>query len=148
MADEAEVPDKPLRGRPRKMTPAQFKERADAYFQARETAGKPYTVTGLARATGCINRQQLEDYRGDPRFSRLVEEARQRVEEGYEERLFAPAPTGAIFALKAMHNWRDGSETGGLLGGISALLQALDARDVTPRAPLIEVKATREDDDE
>lgn len=90
-------------------SPEQLETAVKQYFS--DISNSPYTITGIALWLGFADRQSLYDYQERPEYSCIIKELRTRVENGYEQRLFANNPTGAIFALKNM-GWRDKVETG------------------------------------
>jgi hypothetical protein len=75
---------------------------------------KPATMTGLARAIGFRSLSSFYKYGDytDHDYRRVIDEARMRVMEGYETKLFETGATGAIFALKNMEpeTWKDKTE--------------------------------------
>ena len=64
------------------------------------------TMAGLARSLGMC-RQSLLNYSEKDEFLDTIKEARLRVEEALEDRLFDPSPTGVIFNLKNNFGWKD-----------------------------------------
>lgn len=93
-------------GRPPIWTdPIELKELIFEYFTSGKGKERP-TLAGLARALK-IDRQTLYNYAKKDEFFDIIKEARQRVEEAYEDRLlYESTPTGVIFALKNM-GWSD-----------------------------------------
>lgn len=86
--------------------PIDLKELVFDYFKDNE---RP-TLAGLARSLR-IDRQTLYNYEKKDEFFDIVKDARERVEETYEDRLvYGNKPTGVIFALKNM-GWADRRET-------------------------------------
>lgn len=68
---------------------------------------RPQTLSGLARSMG-IDRRTLLNYSKTEEYGDLVEEARQRVEEYQEERLFdRDGANGAKFALANNFGWKE-----------------------------------------
>jgi hypothetical protein len=100
-------------GRPRKWdNPDEMQEAIDAYFASLndgETA-KPPTVAGLAIALGFCDRQSLQDYAKDERFSFPIKAARHKIEAWHEGRLSGTSPTGSIFWLKNHAGYTDKQE--------------------------------------
>jgi hypothetical protein len=95
-----------LGGRPPKYTTAEDMQVAiDSYFSSRNDLNRP-TITGLARSLG-LSRQGLIEYCNKGAFSDTVRDAKQRVEEFLENRLYDSSPTGAIFNLKNNYKWED-----------------------------------------
>lgn len=114
-------------GRPRKIETAKDMERAiKRYFKACE--GKPLldeykrpvlhkgfpvvvgehppTITGLARALGFKSRQSLLNYQGREEFADLIADAKARVMEYAEERLYdRDGARGAEFTLRFNFGW-------------------------------------------
>ena len=76
--------------------------------KGKEITYKPYTISGLCRWVGYAG---MKDYREDmnhPVIGGVLRNAYNRIVEHYETTLQgATAPTGAIFALKNIGNWRD-----------------------------------------
>jgi len=95
--------DTPGVGQPPLYTnPKELEIRIDKYFQV-ET--KP-TLSGLAYYIG-MSRQSLYNYKKKEEYFDIINKARSKVEQIYEERLlYSDKPTGVIFALKNM-NWTD-----------------------------------------
>jgi hypothetical protein len=89
--------------------PADFEQRADAYFARCTADGEPPTVTGLALGLGLSSRQSLDRYGQRPEFRDVVRRAKLVVEHSYEKDLRKPRPGGSIFALKNM-GWSDQRE--------------------------------------
>lgn len=78
----------------------------------------PMTMTGLARALGFESRRALARYAKREKFAGVVREARMRIEEYTEERLFdRDGQRGAQFSL--LHNFRWGEDDDGEAGGTS-----------------------------
>jgi hypothetical protein len=95
-------------GRPRIIeSPEEFEALAKAYFSDKYTNNQPITISGLALAVGLSSRESLDEYGRRPEFSDVVKQAKLRVTQAYEERLWGTSPTGAIFALKNIASWRD-----------------------------------------
>ncbi len=64
------------------------------------------SMSGLARALG-ISRSSLYNYAEKDEFLDTIKNARQRIEEIYEDMLlYTSSPTGVIFALKNL-GWKD-----------------------------------------
>jgi hypothetical protein len=68
------------------------------------------TMAGLARSVG-LSRQGLLNYSKKEEFFDTIKDARLRVEEALENRLYGNSPTGAIFNLKNNFGWKDKTET-------------------------------------
>ena len=99
-------------GRPRKVADAdEAYQRIETYVEDCEAAERPITMTGMAMALGFAERQSLNYYaskEGDPLFV-PIKWAMMIVQRSYEERLYAGAGAGPIFALKNM-GWSDKQE--------------------------------------
>lgn len=104
----------------KKYTPQQVQQLVDDYFQRkpskmRDEDGdiikdvydmKPPTYTGLIRET--IGRSRWEQYKKDPQYKEILEDAESRVEEWHEARLSSTGCTGSMFWLKNRgRNWRE-----------------------------------------
>ena len=76
----------------------------DKYFEILDT--KAPTITGLALHLGFNSRRTFYNYGSNPYYKKIIDRARLRIEESYEQRLHGGKPTGAIFALKNL-GWRD-----------------------------------------
>lgn len=88
-------------------SPAKLKKDIDAYFAACEKAKKPFTVMGLCNVLG-ICRQTWHNYQNKwEEYAEVMEPARRRVEQWWEERLAGTACTGAIFWLKNNGGYKD-----------------------------------------
>jgi hypothetical protein len=79
----------------------------ESYFTAADDIppGKkpePPTLAGLALYLGFNSKDDLDRYETKGRFKAVIKQARLRVMTYYESRLYAPNPTGAMFALKNM----------------------------------------------
>jgi len=101
-------------GQPAYYTDVDDLQRAiDKYFEDRDAAGKPYTVTGLALALGFTSRAALINYEKAPgyeKFFNAVKRAKLRCEGFAEDRLYGGGhPAGPIFALKN-YGWSDKQE--------------------------------------
>ena len=98
-------------GRPRTFeTPEALQVAIDAYFEEQDEQGKPYTITGLGRRIG-LDRQQLLNYSKDARFFDTIRQAKMRVHESIEARLYSGGQAnGAIFSLKNNYGWQDKHE--------------------------------------
>jgi hypothetical protein len=92
--------------------PLEMQMACDNYFAKCEEDKEPLTITGLALALGFSTRKSLLDYSEKIEFVNIIKKAHLKVECGYEKRLSAGQPTGAIFALKNM-NWHDKTELTG-----------------------------------
>lgn len=94
------------RGRPRKFKTARAMQRAvDKYFDECEKTGANIKLTSLARAIG-LTPQSLLNYGARDEFYEVIQDARLRVEETYEERNINRGNGGDIFALKQF-GWSD-----------------------------------------
>lgn len=89
--------------------PIKLQEACDNYFAKCDEDDEPLTMTGLALALGFSTRKSLLDYSEKIEFVNIIKKAHLKVECGYEKRLSAGQPTGAIFALKNM-DWHDKTE--------------------------------------
>jgi hypothetical protein len=89
--------------------PLEMQKVCDNYFTECEEKKEPLTITGLALALGFSTRKSLLDYSEKIEFVNIIKKAHLKVECGYEKRLSAGQPTGAIFALKNM-DWHDKTE--------------------------------------
>lgn len=122
-------PKTPGSGRKPKFASAEeLKEKIDAYFEDckgkiavdpdtgepyRDKWGglimdgaKPLTMTGLARALGFTSRKGLNRYQGKKEFEDLIRDARMRVEEYSESRLYdRDGVNGAKFNLEVNFGW-------------------------------------------
>ena len=69
----------------------------------------PYTMTGLALALGLKSRQALLNYQGRPEFNDTITQAKAKVEQYAEERLFdKDGANGAKFSLSNnFSGWRE-----------------------------------------
>jgi len=108
-------------GQPLKFkTPKILKEKCDKYFHdclyeinkdGEEVLREhqiPFTITGLALALG-TSRATLMNYEKKEKYFNTVKEAKTKVENYAEKRLFGNNATGPIFALKNF-GWKDKSE--------------------------------------
>jgi len=83
-------------------TAKELEIRIDEYFQVED---KP-TLSGLAYYLG-MSRKTLYNYKKRDEYVHIINKARNKVEDIYEQRLlYSDKPTGVIFALKNM-NWTD-----------------------------------------
>ena len=97
-------------GQPAKYSsPEELKQKADEYFTEAIKEGWKITVTGLALWLGFVSRQSIYDYEKHGEFSYIIKNARMKVENAYESRLYTGQAGGAIFALKNM-GWKDKQE--------------------------------------
>jgi hypothetical protein len=72
---------------------------------------EPPTLTGLALHLGFNSLADFENYENTGEFGPELKRSRLRIEGEYEKKLHQQAPTGAIFALKAMGwNERDSAD--------------------------------------
>ncbi len=90
-------------------SPEELERRVDGYFEQCKKDETPPTFTGLLLHTGLKTKQRLSDYGQREEFAEVVEYARARMQEVYEQNLHGPNPTGSIFALKNM-GWSDRQE--------------------------------------
>jgi len=96
-------------GRPRKyQTVEEMQQLIDRFFAEADLKEEPYTITGLGLVLG-LDRMQIIDYGKIDEFSSAIKEARLRVENYAEKRLFGSNATGPIFALKNF-KWTDKQE--------------------------------------
>lgn len=115
-------------------TPEKMQEAIDAYFKECEghpllddegqpftdkygnpfiVDRKPLTVTGLAIALGFTSRQALLNYQGRPRFQKIVEAAKLRIENYAEMRLYdKEGANGAKFNLQNNFRQWDADKAG------------------------------------
>lgn len=94
-------------GQPAKYNSAEeLKQRADEYFNQAIAKGWKITITGLALWLGFASRQSIYDYEKQGEYSYAIKNARMKVENAYESRLYDSNAGGAIFALKNL-GWRD-----------------------------------------
>ena len=90
---------------------AEMETKIEAYFIACDSAKRPYTITGLARALGLNSRQALLNYEGKPAFLDTVKKAKLRCQEYSEECLYTNRQVaGVIFNLKNNYGWVDKQE--------------------------------------
>lgn len=82
-----------------------LRDAVDEYFKDRE---RP-TMSGLALHLK-LSRQSLINYESRTGFGDIIKEARQKVEESFEEALYGTAVSGVIFNLKNNFGWRDKTE--------------------------------------
>lgn len=101
----------------------------DLYFSKCDADEEQPTITGLSFALG-MTRETLRAYGERDEFSDTVKRAKQRVEIALEQRLYASAPTGAIFNLKNNFGWKDQQEqTHGVSPELLALIERLNTLD-------------------
>ena len=82
----------------------------------------PPTVTGLARALGLGSRQSLLNYQGREEFADLIADAKARVMEYAEERLYdRDGARGAEFTLRFNFGWGAGEDRDKQAGGVVVL---------------------------
>ena len=105
----AKVKQKNPVGRPLVHTVEEVEAKIKAYFDNQDSSERPYTVTGLARALG-MDRDQLINYGSKEQFANAIKEAKMKVHEYAEERLFGNSATGVIFNLKNNWGWKDKTE--------------------------------------
>ncbi len=82
-----------------------LKIKIDAYFQKCDISEEPYTITGLALALN-TSRETLLNYEEREEYFDTIKEAKLRVQNYAEKKLFTSTPTGPIFALKNF-GWTD-----------------------------------------
>lgn len=81
----------------------------DKYGNPIFTKQRPYTITGLALALGFTTRQGLLNYEGKEEFVDTIKEAKAKVEQYAEERLYdRDGVNGAKFSLA--NNFKNWSE--------------------------------------
>lgn len=81
---------------------------------------RPPTVTGLARALGLSGRQSLLNYEGRREYTELIRDAKARVEQYAEERLYdRDGARGAEFTLRYNFRWGEAAADAG--GGVIVL---------------------------
>lgn len=73
------------------------------------SAQKPYTITGLALALG-TSRKVLLDYEDRKEFSDTIKEAKLKIENFVEARLFENNVAGPIFNLVNNYGWKNKQE--------------------------------------
>lgn len=111
------------RGRPLKFKdPVELQHKIDAYFEYCDNlvmvnkegdevpTPQPYTISGLARCLD-VDTETLRNYENRDEFFATIKQAKQRVEEYLETRLYGQAVTGVIFNLKNNFKWKDKHET-------------------------------------
>lgn len=92
-------------GRPAKYkSPEELYQRILQYYE--DLGEQRPTITGLCLHMGFASKQSLYDYAKKEEFRFLINRALLIIEEGYEQMLFGPNPSAAIFALKNM-GWTD-----------------------------------------
>lgn len=67
------------------------------------------TMAGLARHLK-VDRKTIVNYGHDQEYFRTIKEARSRVEEFLEQKLYGNTVTGVIFNLKNNFGWKDKTE--------------------------------------
>jgi len=100
-------------------TPEQMQKIIDIYFKKCKENKEIPGMCGLAIALG-MDRGTLLDYRDRDEFHATVKEARSRIEEVWERRLFTNGCTGAIFWLKnngAGGGWKDNQDIKSQISG-------------------------------
>lgn len=112
MEDEKNAVGRPVKYK----TDAELKAAIEQYFKGDalvdmgEYVSFQPTMSGLARSVG-LSRQGLLNYSKKEEFFDTIKDARLRVEEALEGRLYGNSPTGAIFNLKNNFGWKDKTET-------------------------------------
>ena len=92
------------------LTPEQFAEKSEQYFQYCLDNDEAPTSSGLAWHCGFKSRQSLWDYKQDKKYTDLVQRALLFVEYGYEKQLaHGRGDGGIVFALKNF-GWSDKQE--------------------------------------
>jgi hypothetical protein len=91
----------------RAVSPEQFEERSEAYFDYCLENKEPPTASGLAWHLGFASRQSLWDYKKDDAYKQLISRAMLFVEYGYERQMAnGRGDGGIVFALKNF-GWTD-----------------------------------------
>ena len=80
-----------------------------AFMKSGDTTVYAPTMAGLARACG-VDRRTITNYAHKDEFFPAIKEARARVEEALEQRLYGNSVTGIIFNLKNNFGWQDKTE--------------------------------------
>jgi len=93
-----------------------LQEAVNNYFKKCDADARPYTMSGLANSCG-VDRQTILNYGKKEEYFGTIKEARAKVEQYAEERLFGSAVTGVIFNLKNNFDWKDKSEVDQTLTG-------------------------------
>ena len=88
------------------MSSEQLEEAVDKYFQ--ETPEEKITLTGLILELG-ISKETFYQYAKRDEFKEIINRARLRIENTYEQDLRNKGRSGDIFALKNF-GWRDQQE--------------------------------------
>lgn len=88
-------------------TPEQVAVQIEEYFAKAAKEKRPFTIMGLCNALG-ICRRTWHNYRHEqPDYTDILDAAKLRVEQWWEERLGSTAATGAIFWLKNNGGYKD-----------------------------------------
>jgi len=97
-----------ISGRPLKyQSPEELQILIDKYFEGCVPNTKiPPTVTGLGRSLG-LDRRQLIEYSKKEPFYNAIKEAKLKIEEFLEMRLYGRTVAGVIFNLKNNYGWKD-----------------------------------------
>lgn len=74
-----------------------------------KTKQRPYTITGLAVALG-TNRSTLVNYEEREEFFDTIKNAKEKIHNFTEERLYDAHPAAVIFNLKNNYGWKDKTE--------------------------------------
>jgi hypothetical protein len=82
----------------------------ELFFEDCDDNGIPYTTTGLAIACD-LDRHQLIQYSSKEPFYHTIKNAKRRVEQYAEKRLFESNVAGVIFNLKNNHKWVDQTDS-------------------------------------
>lgn len=86
----------------------ELREAVEEYFEKRAEEKKPPSFTGLALHLGFVSKTSIHQYGERDQFADIIQWARLRVENYYEEALSTKRSghAGAIFILKN-HGWSD-----------------------------------------
>lgn len=74
-----------------------------------KTVQRPYTITGLAIALG-TNRSTLINYEDKEEYFDTIKNAKEKIHNFTEERLYDAHPAAVIFNLKNNYGWKDKTE--------------------------------------
>ena len=97
--------------------PDELQAKIDNYFLDMDQQKRPYTVSGLALYLR-TNRQTLLNYQNKVDFFDCIKEAKQRIENYAEEKLFSGGQVaGIIFNLKNNYGWVDKTEVTSTVNG-------------------------------
>ena len=100
------------KGRKKMLTPQEFKDGAQKYFDDCEIKEKSPTVAGLAYALGFSTRQSMHDYAKDPDYKEVINRARLYIESHISELMLSREvfTAGQIFYMKAVYAYDDKQE--------------------------------------